>query len=301
MTRRFDAIEWVRVAAACGVVWFHIKDGPFKELGHGGLICFVLISVVFQAFGAEKDPFGDYLGKKARRIIPPWLFWLAFYGAFNVVKGKEIFPSSEAIVSGVLSGTWVGLWYFPFILLAAPLVFGLTAATSGIQPLAKAAVFFASGLLILFFSPQFGASWKNLEPWGQWHQALPSIPLGIGMHAVLKTSGNARTVAMLAFVGLAEVVCALMMKIDTATAIPYAAGIPLVALGFLVTSRLPEAVTRLGGLCLGVYVMHSAALSFLKLIPVVGASPFPLFLAAIMASFAATALMRKNRWLAKVL
>ena len=121
------------------------------------------------------------------------------------------------------------------------------------------------------------------------------------MHAVLKTSGNARTVAMLAFVGLAEVVCALMMKIDTATAIPYAAGIPLVALGFLVTSRLPEAVTRLGGLCLGVYVMHSAALSFLKLIPVVGASPFPLFLAAIMASFAATALMRKNRWLAKVL
>lgn len=300
MTRRFDAIEWVRVAAACGVVWYHIKDGPFKALGHGGLVCFVLISVVFLAMGSEKAAFGPYLGKRVERILPPWLFWLAFYGIFNLVKGKEFLPSSESVAAGILSGTWVGLWYLPFILLISPLVFGLAAATAGLHPAARAAGFFLTGIVVLFFSPQVGASWKGLEPWGQWHHALASIPLGLAMHAVLKTSGGTRVILMGTLVIVTEAVCVWMMRIDSATAVPYAVGIPLVGLGFLVPSGLPAAVTKLGGLCLGVYVMHSAVLSFLKLVPVVGNSPLSLWVGAVAVTFAATALMRKNRWLAKV-
>lgn len=300
MTRRFDAIEWVRVAAACGVVWYHIKDGPFKALGHGGLVCFVLISVVFLAMGSEKAAFGSYLGKRVERILPPWLFWLAFYGIFNLVKGKEFLPSSENVAAGILSGTWVGLWYLPFILLISPLVFGLATATAGLHSAARAAGFFLIGIVILFSSPQVGASWKSLEPWGQWHHALASIPLGLAMHAVLKTSGKTRVILMGTLVIVAEAVCTWMMLIDSATAVPYAVGIPLVGLGFLVPSGLPTAVTKLGGLCLGVYVMHSAVLSFLKLVPVVGHSPLLLWVGAVAVTFAATALMRKNRWLAKV-
>ena len=46
--------------------------------------------------------------------------------------------------------------------------------------------------------------------------------------------------------------------------------------------------------------MHSVALSFLKLVPVVGNSPYLLWVGAVAVTFAATAVMRKNRWLAKV-
>ena len=298
---RLDAIEWVRVLAAGGVIWFHIKEGPYKEAGHAGLICFVLISVVFQAAGPEKEGLGVYLRKKTSRVLTPWLFWFAFYGLFNLGKGRTFLPGSENIIEGVLSGPWVGLWYLPFILIISPVVYALSKWSAGWRPLTGGTLFLVIGLLFLFFSPQLSGPWKGREPWGQWVHALPAVPLGLAMHALLKTKGALRVAAMLTFLLVVELVCGHLLVIDLCTAIPYAVAVLVTGPGFLIRRRLPEVVTRLGGLCLGVYLIHSAVITFLRTLPAFRETPFLLWLATVLVSFALTALLRGHRLSARVL
>lgn len=297
---RLDAIEWVRVAAASGVVWFHITGGPFKEIGYAGLICFILISVVFQAAGSEKDGFAEYLKKKAIRIVPPWLFWFGFYGLFNLAKGKELFPYSEGITANILTGTWVGLWYLPFILIASPVVFALARVTAGWNAHGQAAAFLCLGVTMQVLLPQANGSGKGWVPWGQWLHALPAIPIGLGLFGVLRTKVDNRWVVTCVYLAVVEAVCLALMHTNRNIAIPYGVAVAVVSVGFLIPSRLPHPMTRLGELCLGVYLVHSAIISVLKNLSTLMDDPWVLFAAGVVLSFMVTSLMRRNRWLAKV-
>jgi len=298
-----DAIEWVRVAAACGVVWFHVAGGPGKQLGYAGLICFILIAVVFQAAGAEKDAFAAYFWKKSIRIIPPWLFWFGFYGLFNAARGKALFPYSTGLAANVLTGPWIGLWFLPFILLTSGVVYGLARATACFKPLALAAGSLAIGMVALGVLPHAPGLWPTMNhpPWSQWIHALPALPIGLGVHGVMKTTGATRLIAMMVLLTVVETVCIDLWDSSSGVAILYGVAVLVVGVGYLIPSRLPCAVTRFGGLCLGVYLVHSCVMSGLKIFPVAREAPWLLFAATVVLSFSLTSLMRRNRWFVKVL
>ena len=297
---RFDAIEWVRVIAACGVVWFHIKEGAFKDIGLAGLVCFVLISVVFQASGSERYSFVEFVKKSLVRLVPPWVFWFAFYGMVNIAKGKAMIPCHGGIAASVLTGTWVGLWYLPFILITSLVVFGLARVSVKWNPLVNAAYFLGIGVAMLMYIPQVSCSWWKGEPWWQWLHVLPAIPLGMGMYSVLKTTGRTRTAAMVTFLAVSETACLVLAGSARDVAVTNGVALLAVSVGFMIPWRLPRVITRLGGLCLGVYLMHAVFLSALKTLPLAGNSPSVLLAMTVVLSFAATSVMRRNRWLIKI-
>ena len=299
ITGRLDAIEWVRVLAACGVVWFHIAGGPYKEIGHAGLICFILISVVFQAASAQKNTAIPYLLKRLRRIIPPWLFWFALYGLYNLLKGVEFFPSSDGFVANILTGPWIGLWFFPFILLLAPLVYALSQFTTGLPRVVNAAGFQLIGIVMMMQSVKSNGDWMNEAPWIQWIHALPALPLGLALHAVLSTSGITKIVSVIVFLIVFEFVCISLLNDHPGFAISYGLAVLAVTAGFSFPFRLMPAITYLGSLCMGVYVVHSAVIAAIKILPGMESQPWTILIATLMISFFSVHLLRKDRQMVK--
>ena len=298
---RLDAIELVRVVAACGVAWFHVPGGPYKAQGYAGLACFILIAIVFQAAGAEREPIGTYFKKRAARILCPWLFWFAFYGLFNLAKGKQVFPHSEGLISNLLTGPWVGLWFMPFILLTSVPVFFLARVSRKGHAAILAGIFLAIGMAQLVLTARAQNAWKMDEPWAQWLQASSAIPIGLSIYFVLRLRNQQRTIGMLAIVMATAAVCATLLDTNHGMAISYGIAMLAVCGGFLFPQGYLPLAPRLGALCLGVYMVHAAVISVLKQSPFFAQLPALLCAAVLAISFAGVSLARRNHLLARVL
>ncbi|MGD7653185.1 MAG: acyltransferase family protein [Verrucomicrobiales bacterium] len=291
---RLDAIEWIRIVAACGVIWFHVPGGGWKDVGQAGLVCFLLITFVFQATGAARDEWGDFLKKRVRRILPPWCFWFAVYGVLNLVKGNEWFPFSSGWAANLFTGPWIGLWYLPFITLCAPLVYGLVGIRRMLNPYAESALFAAAGiggLLFLSTGPVHG--WAGETPWAQWLQAGPSVLIALGMRAVLGLGARVRVAVMAGFVLAQLVACGWIWPASRGVAVSYGLAVPVVAAGLLIPWRLPAKVTAAGGLCLCVYLVHAAVIAVLRMLPALADRPDLVFPLAVVLAFAAAWVMTR--------
>jgi peptidoglycan/LPS O-acetylase OafA/YrhL len=301
MGGKLDVIELVRFIAACGVVWFHVPGVPYREYGHAGLVCFILIAIVFQAAGAGREPAGRYFKKRASRILTPWLFWFAFYGLFNLAKGKPLFPHSEGFVAHLLTGPWVGLWFMPFILLASVPVFLLAKLVPKTHAAIPAGAFLAVGLAQFVIIARAQDAMAMVEPWAQWLQAASAIPIGLAIRFALRLRDRQREIGMLAIATAMAALCAAQLGTNHGMAVTYGIATPAVCGGFLCPQgHLPWA-SRLGALCLGVYMVHAAVISVFRQVPFFAQRPAVLCAAVLAISFAGVFLARKNRLLAKVL
>jgi peptidoglycan/LPS O-acetylase OafA/YrhL len=294
-SRRLDAIEWLRVLAACGVVWFHLPLGPWKEFGHAGLVAFILISVIFQAKGAEKESFGLYMQKKVGRVIPPWLAWFAIYGLINLLTGKEVFPYSSGIAADLLTGPWVGLWYLPFFMVSSVLVYGLWAVFGKTNPWVEIVICLGFGMGLLMLLPRIQGCFSLGTPWAQWLHASPALPIGMGVHGLLKLPLKARTLAVMGFLTAMTCLMVAFAADYWNLSINYGLAVLLVVPGFLLRARLWDGVTRLGSLCLGVYLIHPVVMSCMKKIPAAGDGALAVFAGTLVFSFAFAACMKKWR------
>jgi hypothetical protein len=110
MLHRRQDVELLRILSAFGIVWFHTY-APFSEVAYAGLIVFLLIS---SRFAADPDRHPTTVKSKAKRILLPWLVWFGIYGALNVARGLPFIPG-DGLVSGILTGTSIHLWYMPFM------------------------------------------------------------------------------------------------------------------------------------------------------------------------------------------
>lgn len=298
---RLDAIELVRFIAACGVVWFHVPGVPYREYGHAGLVCFILIALVFQALGAGREPVGGYFKKRAARILTPWLFWFAFYGLLNLAKGKALFPHSEGFVANLLTGPWVGLWFMPFILLTSAPVFFIARITPKKHTVIPVVVFLAIGLSQLVFIAHAQDALAMDEPWAQWLQASSAIPIGLAIHHALRLRDRYRMIGTLFIATVSAGVCAALFRINQGMAVTYGIAIPAVCAGFLSPRGHLAWASRLGALCLGVYMVHAAIISVFRQLPFFAQRPALLCAVVLAVSFAGVFLARRNRLLARVL
>ncbi|MCB1092062.1 MAG: acyltransferase [Verrucomicrobiae bacterium] len=292
---RRDAVEFLRILAACGVVWFHTPGGAWKDMGYAGLLGFVMISSYFLMVGARKDVAGVYFHKRISRVIAPWAFWMLVYGAFNLIRGKDLFPSSEGIVTGLLTGTWIGLWYLPFVLVMAALVFFFAKATADIPAWVGSGLWLILGTSAMRILPSLDAKWLALTPWAQWLNALPAVFFGLSIHEALRLPVVPRWTFLLLTVVLVEAVAVWMWHGHRGVSITYGLSIVPVAAAFLSNARLPRRLVAGGALCLGVYLMHALFIGGFRMIPSIRNSPLLLFVLAVMLSFGVTAALQRNR------
>jgi hypothetical protein len=110
-SRRQD-IEWLRVLACLGIVWYHAR-GPGEEFALAGLIVFVMLSVVLAH--PREEPLKDRLHARAERLLLPWIFWWGVYAVLDVVTGRAGRWTAAEWPVLLLAGPSIHLWYLPFM------------------------------------------------------------------------------------------------------------------------------------------------------------------------------------------
>ena len=297
---RYDAVEGVRVLAACGVIWAHLPGAAGKEFGHAGLIAFVLLSVIFQAKGSARYSFGGFIRRRSFRILTPWVAWFLAYACFNRLKGDEWFPDSEGFLANVLTGPWIGLWFLPFIFLVSPLVYRLEwLSRRGNQGIWIGAFGLSASLVLM--SAALWPAGSFGPPFDQWIQVAAAVPFGLAFGKALGVRHPIRStwLVSLAVAGLAA--CGLVRDESPSLATSYAVALALVTIGFTWTLRVPSWFVMLGSLCLGVYLVHPFFISAIGRLAPVREAVWIYFPAVAAASFVAVACMRRNRLLARIL
>lgn len=292
-------IELLRVGAALGVIWFHMEAVPWRRVGFAGLVFFLVIATIFQTRGAQREDLRRYFRKRASRLMIPWAAWFAIYAVLNAVTGKAVFPNSYGVVPALLAGPWIGLWYLPFALLSAGVIYG------SVQLLNRLPFPVQFGLSCGISLVTFGlAVWIRslgpvVVPWAQWLQAAPSIPLGLTLALAQKSfPGSVRKLAVLC-AGILGM-CALSFPGDPGMALSYGVGTTFVIAGFVLQRNTGPLIRDLGSMCLGVYLIHGAVMAAFKMVPGMAQHYFLWFALTSLASFAAIALMQRIPFLARI-
>lgn len=104
-------IEFFRIIAAFGVVWFHSELELWRSVAYGGLIYFVILSPYFSMVSSRQYTFFN----RVQRIIIPYLFWFSFYFIFLFLAGKSINPKDYSLLSFLMSSPSIHLWFLPFV------------------------------------------------------------------------------------------------------------------------------------------------------------------------------------------
>lgn len=104
-------IEFFRIVAAFGVVWFHSELEVWRSIAYGGLIYFVILSPYFSMASSRQYVFFD----RVQRIIAPYFFWFVFYLVFLFLANKSINPKNYSLPSYIMSSPSIHLWFLPFI------------------------------------------------------------------------------------------------------------------------------------------------------------------------------------------
>jgi hypothetical protein len=160
---RNGLVDYGRLIAALGIVWFHTK-APGYPLAYAGLPYF--LTLLFLAPPRWSRP---WLANRAWRLLWPFALWSAIYGLQRVSDawqaGEPLFGWAKPEMLAM--GTADHLWFLPYAFVAlavAPLIRATRAELA--WPLV------AAGLLVL-------AGPITAFPWYQWSFGL--IPILVGL------------------------------------------------------------------------------------------------------------------------
>jgi hypothetical protein len=246
---RDQAIEALRIVAAYGIVAFHC-GAPLRSIGYAGLIVFILLATLLDVkfnWRRKRSP-----AELAVRLLVPWLFWFAFYGAINGLRGRPVLIDMNAI-PGILYGPSPHLWYLPFIFCV---LVALNSVKGRISPerLFWVSLLIAATLLVTahFWRP-ISALW--VPPMPQWMHAAPIVFVGVAMGLAERVRyGRASAIVVLTISLMAAARPFLPGISDT-----YTIGIVLVvAVAWLGPQVMPSNwnVSALSSCMMGVYLTH---------------------------------------------
>ncbi|MBK1876627.1 acyltransferase family protein [Pelagicoccus mobilis] len=287
---RQGSIEVLRIISALFILLFHIDQSPYKNISHSGLICFIIISIVFQSKSANKTSARDYYSKRITRISNPWLFWFTAYLIINISTQKPLFPQSHGIVNNILTGPWIGLWFFPFILITSITIFPIIRSLSKTNSAIRIAFYSASTLLLLTLYSTLKATTQT--PWPQWLRALPSIPLALITYELtqFKKQKTIPTASLTAFTALS---CTLLAPSLTTT---YTIATSATAIAFSLEKFKSAKIYQISSLCLGVYVTHSIYIKALnKVVPSASSNFAAVFAFSAILSFLGAYILSKTK------
>lgn len=255
-SRRQD-IEWLRVLACLGIVWYHAR-GPGEEVALAGLIVFVMLSVVLAH--PREGPLKERLHARAERLLLPWIFWWGVYAVLEVVTGRAgRWTASEWPVL-LLAGPSIHLWYLPFTFFMLLAMDAWHRHVPGPVPVwvGLLGIFVATALLLM--AAQGVLMPVSLKyPFAQYLQVLPAVLLGFFLRSWDTRPPWARWLTLVwVLLGL----WGLATRPVQGTSWPYLIGFPL---GLLllrpgVECKVPWPATPLSRATLGIYLVHPLAL-----------------------------------------
>lgn len=167
--RRDSAVEWLRVAGAAGIVWFHAGVAG-SYWGYAGLVVFLLLSMMFEAGPNIAKP--PSVSRLAKRLLVPWLVWWVVFGALNIIRHLPIIDTSHGLLLDVLASPSIHLWYLPFVF-GVIILFGFVKGSLSTSAIAIGSAVIACALIwaIPLWRPLSLAAGYPLAQWA--HAAAP--------------------------------------------------------------------------------------------------------------------------------
>lgn len=171
-------LEILRIIGAFGIVWFHSGQELWgRRIGYSGLIIFVLISIYLLTPKIKED-IHHIIYKKTNRLVLPWICWFFIYGIINISTSKSFLPHYGNILSDILAGPRMHLWYLPFLFIASTTIiyYNYLLKTN------KQIITVTLSIILLLTTPL----WRPLSldlgmPWAQWFHAVPAVFIGLSI------------------------------------------------------------------------------------------------------------------------
>lgn len=247
-------IEIARIISAFSIICFH-SGVKGTEIFYAGLIVFIAISIYLASRTSQTGIL--YLTGISKRLLVPWVFWIITYGVFNLLMGRTIVPLENGLVSGILTGSSVHLWFIPFLFICLALYSYLKkyilGHTIAVVAATLAIAMFASASIWRLKSIEYGS------PIAQYFHALPGLFFSIYF-------ANFKSLrAIYYFPLLALIVVAAILAIQP-LGLTYLVGIPICL--FLYKEVLHNLrlswLTMVSNCMLGVYFLHVIVLNILR-------------------------------------
>lgn len=256
---RLSNIELLRSVACFGIVWFHAQ-APYREVGYGGLIVFVVIYVFFLI----KQRTNRSLFVKAKRLLIPWVFWSFIYGILKIADAwlsKE--PLAETFdVSTIFIGTSLHLWYLPFSFLVAVI---LPCQIWNKSKLIQYSFIFAFAIIVSAIL--MNVEWlQKTVPLPQYIFSVPALAMGFSLACIeMHEFSSLRKFAILfLFVTVGSVGAILFDNIPYAML--YLGASIACMLAWLIdinNFNIKKLIVILGGLSYGIYLIHPLTISLI--------------------------------------
>jgi surface polysaccharide O-acyltransferase-like enzyme len=248
VSQRRQDIELLRVVSAFGIVWFHSRAYG-GAVAYSGLIAFLILSITLG--GKSGAPDLQTLRRRAERLLVPWLFWFAIYGASNLWQGQAFIPVEHGLAAGILAGPSIHLWYLPFIFLV---LIALDRIRAHIPARALAYAAGAMAIANVATAPWWrpvSLTWPY--PLLQWADAAGPVLAGIFMLCANTIPAWQRR-AVSAVLLLSAIAVARFNSIGVSDAIGIAACL-LIASSVL-EGRIPVRIQALSDATFGIYLCH---------------------------------------------
>jgi peptidoglycan/LPS O-acetylase OafA/YrhL len=180
-TPYFYSLELLRFICAFSIVWGHL-GAPYGEFAYAGLDTFILLSVVLSTRSAMRHSLGDFMRRRLRRILIPWLIWCGLYLALRAVAHgpASVFQITDPLL--LLIGPEIHLWFLPFLLVTSPIGYYAVHLPHGRR---FGAIFTLLAVPICVFAYHLERHFALPEPFLQWSFALPAL-----LYAVCRASGR---------------------------------------------------------------------------------------------------------------
>lgn len=243
-----EDIEALRVLGAIGVVWFHLHL-PGSEFGYAGLVFFIALSA-YLSTGSSTAWSPGFVWNRTRRIMLPWVFWFAVFGAVNVARGYPVLPATGWTLAGVLSGPNVHLWYLPFIM-----------GVSLLSPWLAARLRHPNWILAVWALTSIGLltapAWREPSrsmgyPYAQYLHALPAVGIGWLLQGLTTTKLRWRLLA-----AASAFLCLLPSWRDAELSVSYAVGLAMMGVLLFPSIRLRFGrMAAFAKYTFGIYLVH---------------------------------------------
>jgi peptidoglycan/LPS O-acetylase OafA/YrhL len=267
---RIGSIDLLRILAALGIIWFHIGDAPYRQIGYAGLPVFLLVFFSLVTRKAAAHTASEFLRRRWHRLLKPWLFWSVVYGLCRLTKAICVADLSSlhhlASWETVLAGTCIHLWDLPYAFVGGLVVHVLNRRVRTGESPAVTAGLAVFGVLVLFACAADMARHTLAPPLPQWEFGLAALPLGVALGRCLTPGSRRRRNLLLSLVGgITLAGCAILGLLGFAgPALPYGLAIALVCLAYGWQTESRGLVAALAPLTLGIYLLHPLLLYGLR-------------------------------------
>ena len=271
-------VDLARLFSAALIVVFHTPGSPYKTLTLSGLSFFVLLTFCLQGLGeAATRPYS--IRKRAARLLGPWLVWSLFYVTLRLARHLPLPTHFYDHPGDLLIGPEEPLWFLPFAFLAGIAAHALLRVVTRLS---------STGALLTLSMLSAGMALAHPgfaglpEPLGQWHYALPLLPIGVAVGLSQGLSGRRLAWHYLALLALTAFLARRCGEPS------YLLGTIALMVAIVARTRDLKTLRWLASLSMGIYLIHPAVFYLLyKYAP--GASWPQVSVIAVLASAAASA------------